>query len=639
MKDNKNRDLAATILKEVGGESNVSNSTHCATRLRLVLNDDNEEMVNRVKNISGVIDVVRKGGQFQIVIGNSVDKVYNEFSELSKSTEEKPNDNEKQDKSKETIINRIIATMSAVFAPFVYILAGAGMIQGSLIILTSIWPTIVDSGTYQVFDVMSWAPFTFLPIFIAITASKHFKSNTYIAVFANAALVAPGFSALAERAGAGEAIDFIGLPLSETVYTSTVIPAILLVWLLSYLEPWIEKILPDVVTRLFTPLLAVIIAVPLTIMVIGPISTAGANGVAAGYTWLSQTFPALAGILVGGFWQFFVLLGVHWGITPVVLANHAQYGMDSFQAYQTIAVVAQVGAALAVFIKAKKQEVRSVSLSATITGVFGITEPAIYGVNLRFKKPFIFGIISGAIGAFVASFFNVYSFVYTGLPSMITIMNNYNADYPSSFWGVLIGVVIALVLPVILIQIFGYGDDEVKKVEGGESTEASSGKNDKPLSGAADSEGAAIAKVYPPIKGTLVQLSDVPDSVFSSGAMGKGIAIEPLEQKVYAPFDGEVKMIAKTKHAIGLVSSDGVEILIHIGLETVELEGAPFTVHVEAGQKMSKGDLLMEFDINAIEQSGLSTVTPVIVTNTDDFTEVIVTQTTETEDAIITVKK
>ncbi|MEC6748605.1 beta-glucoside-specific PTS transporter subunit IIABC [Marinilactibacillus sp. XAAS-LB27] len=638
MKENKNRELAANILEEIGGENNVSNSTHCATRLRLVLNDESEEMVNRVKNIAGVIDVVRKGGQFQIVIGNNVDKVYEEFTDLS-GTAEGNNNNENPNKEKETIINRIIATMSAVFAPFVYILAGAGMIQGSLIILSSIWPSIVDSGTYQVFDAMSWAPFTFLPIFIAITASKHFKTNTYIAVFANAALVAPGFTALAERAGAGEAINFIGMPLSETVYTSTVIPAILLVWLLSYLERWIEKILPDVVTRLFTPLLAVIIAVPLTIMVIGPVSTAGANAVAAGYTWLSQTFPPLAGILVGGFWQFFVLLGVHWGITPVVLANHAQYGMDSFQAYQTIAVVAQVGAALAVFIKAKKQEVRSVSLSATITGIFGITEPAIYGVNLRFKKPFFIGIISGAVGALVASFFDVYSFVYTGLPSMITIMNNYSPENPGSFWGVLIGIIIALVLPVILVQIFGYGDDEVAQTETGKHSDAAKEIKDDSAPVVADPESGTIMNVYPPIKGTLVQLSDVPDPVFASGAMGQGIAIEPMDQKVYAPFDGEVKMIAKTKHAIGLTSTDGVEVLIHIGLETVELEGAPYTVHVETGQKVSHGDLLMEFDMKAIEESGRSTVTPVIVTNTDNFEEVSVAQTAETEDSIIKVKK
>ncbi|MER2040833.1 PTS transporter subunit EIIC [Desemzia incerta] len=249
------------------------------------------------------------------------------------------------------------------------------------------------------------------------------------------------------------------MPLSETVYTSTVIPAILLVWLLSYLERILERILPEAVTRLFTPLFSILIAVPLTIMVIGPLAAAGANVVAAGYTALAVSFPALAGIIIGGAWQLFVLLGVHWGITPVILANHEQYGMDTFQVYQTIAVISQVGAALAVFLKTKKKEVRSVSFSAAITGLFGITEPAIYGVNLRFKKPFFIGIFTGAIASLVTSFFNAFSFVYTGLPGPLTIINTYSSDYPSSFWGVLIGTIIALVLPIVLVQIFGYGDD------------------------------------------------------------------------------------------------------------------------------------------------------------------------------------
>lgn len=453
---NKNRDLAVRILEEVGGEKNIANYTHCATRLRLVLNEEDDGMVQSVKSLPGVIDVVRKGGQFQIVIGNTVDKVYNEFSELTGGIEKQDNSG---DTEKGNIFSRIIATMSAVFAPFVYVLAAAGTIQGALIILSQIWPNIADTVTYQVFDVISWSPFTFLPIFIAITASKHFKTNTYTAVFANAALVAPGFSELAQRAGAGEGISFFGMPLSETVYTSTVIPAILLVWLLSYLERILERILPEAVTRLFTPLFSVLIAVPLTIMVIGPLAAAGANVVAAGYTALAVSFPALAGIIIGGAWQLFVLLGVHWGITPVILANHEQYGMDTFQVYQTIAVISQVGAALAVFLKTKKKEVRSVSLSAAITGLFGITEPAIYGVNLSFKKPFFIGIFTGAIASLVTSFFNAFSFVYTGLPGPLTIINTYSSDYPSSFWGGLIGTIIAIVLPIVLVQIFGYGDD------------------------------------------------------------------------------------------------------------------------------------------------------------------------------------
>ncbi|MER2173951.1 MAG: beta-glucoside-specific PTS transporter subunit IIABC [Carnobacterium sp.] len=634
MKENKNRDLAERILEEIGGDKNISNSTHCATRLRLVLKEEDDEMVQSVKKLPGVIDVVRKGGQFQIVIGNTLDKVYNEFSELTGGEKKEAT----EDTKKGNIFSRIIATMSAVFAPFIYVLAAAGTIQGALIILSQIWPSIVETGTYQVFDVVSWSPFTFLPIFIAVTASKHFKTNTYTAIFANAALVAPGFSELAQRAGAGEAISFFGMPLSETVYTSTVIPAILLVWLLSYLERFLERILPEAVTRLFTPLFSIFIAVPLTIIVIGPLSAAGANIVAAGYTALAVSFPALAGIIIGGAWQLFVLLGVHWGITPVILANHEQYGMDTFQVYQTIAVISQVGAALAVFLKTKKKEVRSVSLSAAITGLFGITEPAIYGVNLRFKKPFIIGIVTGAVASLVTSFFNSFSFVYTGLPGPLTIINTYSADHPSSFWGVLAGTVIALILPIILVQIFGYGDDAVEEVADAPSTTTETDVEGNTQT-ATTVDNSSEIDIQTPIKGMLVPLVEVPDPVFSSGAMGKGVAIKPAEGRVTAPFNGKVTFIAGTKHAIGLTSDDGVEVLIHIGLETVELEGRPFTVHIEAEQSIEKGDLLVEFDINQIEAADLPTVTPVIVTNTNEYTDVLVSQSKEATGTILTIKK
>lgn len=628
MKADKNHELARKILEEIGGSENVTNSTHCATRLRLVLKEEDDTMVKKVKQIPGVIDVVRKGGQFQIVIGNTVDKVYGEFEEMAGESGDTRRSEETDQEG--NVFTRIIATMSAVFAPFVYVLAAAGMIQGSLIILSQFWPSIVGTGTYQVFDVMSWAPFVFLPIFIAITASKHFKTNTYTAVFANAALVAPGFTELAQRAGAGEAIAFLGTPLSETVYTSTVIPALLLVWLLGYLERFFERMLPDAVTRLFTPLFSVIIAVPLTILVIGPISSAGANVVATGYTALSESFPALAGIIIGGLWQIFVLMGIHWGITPVILANHEQYGMDTFQAYQTIAVIAQVGAALAVFLKAKKQDVRSVSLSATITGIFGITEPAIYGVNLRYKKPFVIGIISGAVGALVASFFGVYSYVYTGLPGPLTVINNYSPENPGSFWGVLTGAAIAIVLPVILVQIFGYGEDAVETT-GVEETDTRDAKASQEVELAEQPH----VTVYPPLQGTIVPMDEVPDPVFSSGAMGKGIAIEPTEGRVVAPFNGEVTLVAETKHAIGLTSDEGVEVLIHVGLETVELNGKPFTVHVKAGEKVSKGELLLEVDLDQLKAANYQTITPVVVTNTHELKEVAATESLEDEYALL----
>lgn len=600
--------LAADILDAVGDEENIVSATRCATRLRIVLKRSNPEAKRKVSSMPGVITVVENSGQFQVVIGQHVGDVYEEFASLVNldTTEE-------QTENKGTILNRVIATMSAVFAPFVYILAAAGILQGSLILINLVSNSFAKTGTYQVLSFISWAPFVFLPIFIAITASKHFKTNTYIAVACCAALVSPTWAEMAAKIADGSRITFLGLSLSETVYTSSVLPPLFLVWILSYLERFLNKSIHEVVRPLFVPFLCMVIMVPVTILLIGPVTTMGANGIAHGYNFLAENVPALAGAIIGGFWQIVVIFGVHWGITPMVLANFDLNGRDSFQAYQTIAVVAQVGAVLGVILKAKSQEARKVSVSAGITGLFGITEPAIYGVNLRFKKPFIFGCVSGAIGAVVASFFHPYYFAYAGLPGPLTIVNGISQDYPMSIWGILIGCAIAIILPVLLIQVFGYGEDAAKDA-------AAAPLNEVAVSNPKENEETISA----PFSGKVIPLSSVPDEVFSSGAMGEGLAIDPSDNKLYAPFDGTVVMVAPTKHAIGLRSEYGVELLVHIGLDTVTLDGKPFTLHVEDGTKFKKGDLLIEFDKEFIKKQGLQTITPVIITNSSAYREVIV---------------
>ncbi|WP_299093825.1 beta-glucoside-specific PTS transporter subunit IIABC [uncultured Metabacillus sp.] len=600
--------LAKDILEAVGGEENVLSVTRCATRLRIVLKRSKPEAKGKVSSMPGVITVVENSGQFQVVIGQHVGEVYEQFSSLVKVE-----DSEGVSENKGTILNRIIATMSAVFAPFVYILAAAGILQGALILINLLFDRFAETGTYQILSFISWAPFTFLPIFIAITASKHFKTNTYIAVACCAALVSPTWSELAAKIAAGESITFLGIALSETVYTSSVLPPLFLVWILSYVERFLNKRMNEVIRPLFVPFLCIVAMVPLTILLIGPVTTMGANGIANGYNFLAENVPAVAGAIIGAFWQVLVIFGVHWGITPMVLANFDLYGRDSFQAYQTIAVIAQVGAVLGVILKAKNQETRKVSVSAGVTGLFGITEPAIYGVTLRFKKPFIFGCISGAIGAITASFFNPYYFAYAGLPGPLTIVNGISPDQPSSIWGILIGTAIAVILPVVLIQVFGYGEDSATK-------EASENSGSEQPSFQQTNEETIDA----PLMGNVIPLSEVPDEVFSSGAMGQGLAIEPSDNKLYAPFNGNVVMVAPTKHAIGLRSESGVELLVHIGLDTVTLDGKPFTLHVNDGDKIKKGDLLITFDKETIEKEGLKITTPLIVTNSHAYKEIIV---------------
>ena len=593
--------LAVDIINAVGGKENIVKAARCATRLRLVLKETPKDAHKKVSELTGVITVVENNGQFQVVIGTHVGKVFDKVQTIVDL-----DDSSKDEAPKGTILNRVIATMSAVFAPFIYILAAAGILQGCLILINMAYPSFQSTGTYEVLSFMSWAPFTFLPIFIAITASRHFKCNMFIAVACCAALVSPTWSEIAARIAGGENISFLGIALAETTYTSSVLPPLFLVWILSYVEKFVEKSLPDVVKSLFTPLLCMIIMVPLTIVAIGPVSDNLATAIANGYNSLYNFAPALAAAVIGGLWQIVVIFGVHWGVTPMCLANYDMYGMDTFQAFQTMVVVAQMGAAFGVFLKAKKMETKNVSLSAGITGIFGITEPAIYGVTLKYKKPFICGCVAGALGAVVASFFNVAYYAYAGLPGLLTVVNAINPENPTSIMGMAIGCAIAVIGSIILVQIVGFGEEseEVKEdiIKEVATTLLDNNK-----------------EIKNPLSGKVLPLSKVEDAVFSSGAMGNGIAIDPTDNKVYAPFDGTVEFIAETKHAIGLKSDDGVELLIHVGMDTVKMNGKGFDVKTKVNERVKEGDLLLEFDRNEIQKEGYSLITPVVITNSNNY--------------------
>ncbi len=595
--------LAVDIIKAVGGKENIVKASRCATRLRLVLKETTNEAKENVSNLTGVITVVESGGQFQVVIGTHVGKVFDKVaSELNLDS------NTIEDEPKASILNRIIATMSAVFAPFIYILAAAGILQGCLILINMANPSFSSTGTYEVLSFMSWAPFTFLPIFIAITASKHFKCNAFIAVACCAALVSPTWAEIASRIADGESVRFLGISLAETTYTSSVLPPLFLVWILSYVERFVDKKLPEVIKSLFTPFICMIVMVPLTILVIGPLSDSLATGIANGYNYLYNLAPAVAAAVIGGLWQIVVIFGVHWGVTPMCLANYDLYGMDTFQAFQTMAVIAQAGAVFGVFVKARNKQTKNIALSAGVTGIFGITEPAIYGVNLRFKKPFICGCIAGAIGAVVGSFFNIAYYAYAGLPGLLTVVNSITPDNPKSIIGMLLGAAISFFGAIALVQIVGIGEKETNEE-----------KQDKKIEEGQPILNMGVNVIKSPISGKVIELEKVDDPVFSSGAMGKGIAIEPMDNKVYAPFNGTIEFIAETKHAIGLLSEDGVEVLIHVGMDTVKMQGRGFNVKTSVNSKIKAGDLLLEFDRNAIEKEGYSLITPVVITNADNY--------------------
>ena len=526
--------LEHDIIRLAGGADNIASAQRCATRLRLVLKNTPGQAEEKIKALPGVITVVQKQGQFQVVIGNHVGDVFEAVSaelETNKKTEQ-----EERPKEKENLLNRLLQMISGVFAPVCYVLAAGGLLQGLLIILTMAVPSVTETGVYP-----------------------------------------------------------------EITYTSSVLPPLILVALLSKLEKFLNKHLPELIKSLFTPLICLAALVPLTIVVIDPLIQWLSNGVAAGYNLLYQMAPPIAGAVVGGVWQVIVIFGIHWGMVPIVIANFAQNGQDTLQIFIQIAVISQMAAAFGVFLKAKDKQLRTDALSAGITGIFGITEPAIYGITLPRKKPFIYGCIWAAIGSAIAAILGATQYVYAGLPGLISVVNSISVENPGSFPACATGAAVTITGTIGSILLFGC---EPKQKENAEHS-------------------ILGQTVFSPLTGELKSLKDVNDPTFSEEILGKGIAILPKEGIVYAPFDGVVSALFDTKHAIGLTDDQGMELLIHVGLETVNLGGTHFEVHISQGDLVKKGDPLITFDLQEIQKTH-DVITPVLITNADDFSEIVV---------------
>lgn len=582
---------AEKLVEELGGNENIINVTHCATRLRFILKDESIVDKGKVERIEGVITTVIAGGQFQVVIGNHVKDAF-QFVLDHVTINETAN----QSGSKVGILNKVIDIISSIFAPFLYTLAACGILQGILGILVALNWIDTSAGTYQILNFVSWTAFTFLPVLISITASKKFNVNTYAAVVIACALVSPDYINMVNT---GSNIAFFGIPVQLLSYTSTVIPIILSIWIASYIQKFFDKYLPIVVRNLFTPMFTITIMVPLTLLVFGPIGNTIGGVIGDVYNSLYALSPVVAGAVVGGFWEVLVIFGVHWGITPVTVGNYAALGYDTFTGLQASAVFSQAGAALGVFLKTKNKNMKGVSLSAAITGLFGITEPAIYGVNLRYKKPMICGCIAGAAGGAVAGLFNAVSWGYN-MPGIATLPAYFKAGHMTQFLGLLLSIAVAFVLGALLTYIVGFDEEtELAEVQITKDTEV---------------------KISSPLMGKVIPLSEVKDEVFSSKAMGDGVAIIPEINEIYAPFDGVAEVVFPTGHAIGLKSEDGFEALIHIGIDTVMMNGKGFEPKITQGTRVKKGDLLVTFDRNLIKESGFDPTVIFIITDMNYIT-------------------
>lgn len=597
---------AMELLKELGGNDNITNVTHCATRLRFILKDESIVNKDKVAKIPGVITTVQAGGQFQVVIGNHVKDAYEHMIKMVTIDEKaaKGTGNKKVG-----IVSRIIDVISAIFAPFLYTLAACGILQGILGVLVALNAIDTAGGTYQILNFISWTAFTFLPVLIAVTASKKFGVNTFIALVIACALVCPDYIAMVNAA---KPVYFLGMKVQLLSYTSSVIPIILSIWIASYVQKFFDKYLPIVIRNLFTPMFTIAIMVPLTLLAFGPIGNTIGGAIGGIYNTLYNLSPIVAGLVVGGLWEVLVIFGVHWGITPVTVGNYANLGYDTFTGLQASAVFSQAGATFGVFLKTKNKDMKGVSASAAITGLFGITEPAIYGVNLRLKKPMICGCIAGAVGGAIGGAFHAVSWSYN-MPGIATLPAYFKAGHLTPFIGLVISIVVAFVLGAVLTYIVGFedeADDETKEIETSNETTT-------------EANGEATSEFVAPVTGNVIPVNQVKDEAFASEAMGKGVGIEPENGKVYAPFDGNVDAVFPTGHLVGLSDGNGAEVLIHIGVDTVKLEGKGFTTYVSQGDKVKKGDLLVEFDVELLKKEGYDTTVMFITTDTSKDVQVL----------------
>ena len=597
--------VAANILKNVGGAENVTDLTHCFTRLRFVLK--NEELANKavIEKLEGVIQVVVAGGQFQVVIGTKVDKVYDEILPMVNLS------GEKVEAEKGSIWNSILQGISKIFTPLVPAIAASGLIKGLLAIASRMGWVADTNSTYILLNTASNVIFYFMPVFLAYTTAKTMKCNKINAMVLGAFLCHPVIDALIQDVSNPSTI--FGLPvikkaftIGESVkvfsYVESVIPIILTVIALSYLEKLLKKIIPDMLEIVLVPGLSLIIMLPVMLVVLGPV------GIYVGYAiqWLYQTLysfsPILGGTIVGGLWGVCVIFGAHRALLPIGLNDVALTGTNTLMCFAGSANFAQAGAALGIALKTKNKDMKQVAVAATIPAfLVGITEPAIYGCNLRLKKPMVCAVIAGAVGGAIMGIGHA---VNTGFANngILTIMTYYGeGTLFSQFMAYLIGIVVAFVGAAALTYIVGFEDlsNDENEVQSLPTLKKGS--------------------ITSPVIGNAMKLTDVKDEVFSSEAMGKGIAVMPTENYVVAPEDCKVSVIFPTKHAIGLTLDNGVELLIHIGMNTVELNGKYFEQHVEVGSRVSKGTKIVSFDKKAIEKEGYDMTIPVVVTNSTEF--------------------
>lgn len=594
----KDKQLAQRIVELIGGKENVNDAWHCQTRLRFKLVDENKAETEKIKELAGVINVLSKGGVYQIVIGPNVADVFEELEpllDLNQGSEQK---------EKTNIGAKIIDFVSGVFQPIIPALSGAGMVKAVLALLVVFKAVNVESATYQLLNMLGDTIFYFLPVFLAFTEARKLKCNQIIAAAVATVLVNPMWLSFVT---AGKPVNLFNvIPFHLVNYAYSVIPIILIVFVQSYIEHFLNKLIPKAVELVFVPMLTLLIMGILALSVLGPIGDILGGYLSQFFTYLSVNASWAPALLVGGLLPVMVMFGLHNGIAPLGVMQMATKGYDSiFGPGCVVSNMCSATAALVVALRTRDQKTKELGFSSSITAYMGITEPALYGINLPKRYPLIAAMIGGAFGGLYAGLTHTHRFATgsSGLPAVLLYIGDNTLRY---LINILIAMAIGVVITAVLTYLLSlkYETNDKKKVQ------------------LATEPQVVYAEISSPVKGELLPLSQSDDEAFASQAMGKGFVVKPSEGKVYAPVDGKVVSLFSTKHAIGILGDNGAEILIHIGIDTVDLKGKYFTAHVKQGQKVTKGQLLIEFDRSKITASGYSDEVMVIITNTNSYQNV-----------------
>ncbi|MBO0475742.1 PTS glucose transporter subunit IIA [Vagococcus sp. DIV0080] len=614
-----NLELAKHIVASVGGSENIETVYNCATRLRFVLKDKEKFDIESLKVTKGVIGAVQASDESQVIIGPNVDSVikeiFKEYPETGQVATGKSQENNKN------MFSKVLDTIIGIFAPLVPALAGAGMIKAVLAVLV-LFGLSKETQNYYILNFISDAVYYFMPMLLSVSAANRFKTNQYFAIAIAGVLLHPSFSTLVAT---GDPVHFFGVPVTLVGYASTAVPVILCVWFMSYVEKFAEKVSPNIIKALLRPLLVLLITAPVALIIIGPIGSWLGNVLSSGINYLDAHAGWLVPTVLGATMPLLVSIGMHVSLTPLVQLSLASKGYETITGPAMLASnISQGGASLAVALKTKNKERRQIALSSGITALCGITEPALYGVTMPLKRPLLAVMISGGVAGLYAGLSGVVriSFGSPGFPTLPVFIT----EDPNNLKNALITMAIALVLSFVLTYLFGFKDD---------IDEITSEKKENHFDLSKESV------INSPVEGTVLALSETEDVTFSSGALGKGVSIMPIGNKFYAPKDGKITMAYETGHAIGLTTEEGIEILIHIGIDTVKLQGKYFDLHVSKDDEVKAGDLLVSIDKEKIEEAGYCLISPIVILNSDHYLDVVETKETyvQKNDKLLTVIK